>query len=229
MDIAIWERGRERRGDDPPLQGGRRAAADARHLGLLGPDPGGRRRRARQGAAEARRPRHARAHPRRDRRAQGAAMADWTSAGPRGAAAGPRGARHHPRHRGLGAARAGRAHGRDRDRPRRHDRRRRARASGDWRRRARSSRTPPGSWRVQDYPLGPLLGQCCGGRVRLLVERLAEVPEGDGPFAVHAAASTVDAAPPARRRPARLGRARPAARSRRAASSSPPRPTCCRS
>jgi xanthine dehydrogenase accessory factor len=43
---------------------------------------------------------------------------------------------------------------------------------------------PPGSWRVQDYPLGPLLGQCCGGRVRLLVERLAEVPEGDGPYAV---------------------------------------------
>jgi xanthine dehydrogenase accessory factor len=31
----------------------------------------------------------------------------------------------------------------------------------------------PGSWRVQDYPLGPLLGQCCGGRVRLLVERLS--------------------------------------------------------
>ncbi|KQM21165.1 xanthine dehydrogenase [Sphingomonas sp. Leaf24] len=31
---------------------------------------------------------------------------------------------------------------------------------------------PPGSWRVQDYPLGPLLGQCCGGRVRLLIERV---------------------------------------------------------
>ena len=31
---------------------------------------------------------------------------------------------------------------------------------------------PPGSWRIQDYPLGPLLGQCCGGRVRLLVEHL---------------------------------------------------------
>ncbi len=30
----------------------------------------------------------------------------------------------------------------------------------------------PGSWRVQDYPLGPLLGQCCGGRVKLLIERL---------------------------------------------------------
>ena len=30
----------------------------------------------------------------------------------------------------------------------------------------------PGDWRVQDYPLGPLLGQCCGGRVRLLVERV---------------------------------------------------------
>jgi xanthine dehydrogenase accessory factor len=25
---------------------------------------------------------------------------------------------------------------------------------------------------LQDYPLGPLLGQCCGGRVRLLVERV---------------------------------------------------------
>jgi xanthine dehydrogenase accessory factor len=43
---------------------------------------------------------------------------------------------------------------------------------------------PPGSWRVQDYPLGPLLGQCCGGRVRLLVERLEDVPEGDGPYSV---------------------------------------------
>lgn len=43
---------------------------------------------------------------------------------------------------------------------------------------------PPGSWRVQDYPLGPFLGQCCGGRVQLLVERLAEVPEGSGPYSV---------------------------------------------
>ncbi|MDB5678587.1 MAG: Xanthine dehydrogenase accessory protein XdhC [Sphingomonas bacterium] len=31
---------------------------------------------------------------------------------------------------------------------------------------------PPGAWRIQDYPLGPLLGQCCGGRVRLLIEHL---------------------------------------------------------
>jgi xanthine dehydrogenase accessory factor len=31
-----------------------------------------------------------------------------------------------------------------------------------------------GTWRIQDYPLGPLLGQCCGGRVRLLVERLVD-------------------------------------------------------
>lgn len=31
---------------------------------------------------------------------------------------------------------------------------------------------PPGNWRLQDYPLGPLLGQCCGGRVKLLIERL---------------------------------------------------------
>ncbi|WP_298189151.1 xanthine dehydrogenase accessory protein XdhC [Novosphingobium sp.] len=44
----------------------------------------------------------------------------------------------------------------------------------------------PGTWRVQDYPLGPLLGQCCGGRVRLFVEHvdraalgwLAEAREG---------------------------------------------------
>lgn len=44
----------------------------------------------------------------------------------------------------------------------------------------------PGTWRVQDYPLGPLLGQCCGGQVRLLVEHvdraalgwLAEAREG---------------------------------------------------
>ena len=43
---------------------------------------------------------------------------------------------------------------------------------------------PPGSWRVQDYPLGPLLGQCCGGRVRLMVERLADPPDEDGPFEV---------------------------------------------
>src|SRR3954469_18783048 len=42
----------------------------------------------------------------------------------------------------------------------------------------------PGSWRVQDYPLGPLLGQCCGGRVRLLVEHLENAPDGDGPFEV---------------------------------------------
>lgn len=42
----------------------------------------------------------------------------------------------------------------------------------------------PGSWRVQDYPLGPLLGQCCGGRVRLLVEHLAEPPARDEAFEV---------------------------------------------
>ncbi|MCJ2186746.1 xanthine dehydrogenase accessory protein XdhC [Novosphingobium beihaiensis] len=31
---------------------------------------------------------------------------------------------------------------------------------------------PRGTWRVQDYPLGPMLGQCCGGRVRILVEHV---------------------------------------------------------
>ncbi|AHE52053.1 xanthine dehydrogenase accessory protein XdhC [Sphingomonas sanxanigenens] len=36
----------------------------------------------------------------------------------------------------------------------------------------------PGRWRVQDYPLGPLLGQCCGGRVRLLVERVDPAASG---------------------------------------------------
>src|SRR3954471_2634461 len=42
----------------------------------------------------------------------------------------------------------------------------------------------PGSWRVQDYPLGPLLGQCCGGRGRVLVEHLGDLPEQDGPFEI---------------------------------------------
>lgn len=28
------------------------------------------------------------------------------------------------------------------------------------------------SFAIQDYPLGPLLAQCCGGRVRLLIERI---------------------------------------------------------
>ena len=42
----------------------------------------------------------------------------------------------------------------------------------------------PGSWRVQDYPLGPLLGQCCGGRVRLMVERLGDLPSSVGPYMV---------------------------------------------
>ncbi|WCT74375.1 xanthine dehydrogenase accessory protein XdhC [Sphingomonas naphthae] len=37
---------------------------------------------------------------------------------------------------------------------------------------------PAGQWRVQDYPLGPLLGQCCGGRVRLLVEHLDAAAAG---------------------------------------------------
>lgn len=30
------------------------------------------------------------------------------------------------------------------------------------------------AWRFQSYPLGPLLGQCCGGRVSILMERLAD-------------------------------------------------------
>lgn len=30
----------------------------------------------------------------------------------------------------------------------------------------------PGTWRIQDYPLGVLLGQCCGGRVRVMIEHL---------------------------------------------------------
>jgi xanthine dehydrogenase accessory factor len=35
----------------------------------------------------------------------------------------------------------------------------------------------PGSWRVQDWPLGPLLGQCCGGQVRLMIEHVDPDPE----------------------------------------------------
>lgn len=36
---------------------------------------------------------------------------------------------------------------------------------------------PPGTWRVQDWALGPLLSQCCGGRVRLLIEHLDPADE----------------------------------------------------
>jgi xanthine dehydrogenase accessory factor len=37
---------------------------------------------------------------------------------------------------------------------------------------------PAGEWRVQDYPLGPLLGQCCGGRVRVMLEHLDSTRAG---------------------------------------------------
>ncbi len=33
-------------------------------------------------------------------------------------------------------------------------------------------------WRFQTYPLGPLLGQCCGGRVGMLIERLDTASTG---------------------------------------------------
>jgi xanthine dehydrogenase accessory factor len=36
---------------------------------------------------------------------------------------------------------------------------------------------------IQDYPLGPLLAQCCGGRVRLMIERLGP---GDAPWLAEA-------------------------------------------
>jgi xanthine dehydrogenase accessory factor len=37
---------------------------------------------------------------------------------------------------------------------------------------ARRMLETPRGWALQDYPLGPLLQQCCGGHVRLLLERL---------------------------------------------------------
>ena len=37
---------------------------------------------------------------------------------------------------------------------------------------ARRMLTADAPWRFQHYPLGPLLGQCCGGRVGILLERL---------------------------------------------------------
>lgn len=39
---------------------------------------------------------------------------------------------------------------------------------------ARKLLTKGDAWRFQSYPLGPLLGQCCGGRVGILMERLAD-------------------------------------------------------
>nr|WP_294813285.1 xanthine dehydrogenase accessory protein XdhC [uncultured Sphingomonas sp.] len=46
---------------------------------------------------------------------------------------------------------------------------------------------PPGTWRVQDWPLGPLLGQCCGGQVRLLVEHVAALETGAWDWTEHVA------------------------------------------
>jgi xanthine dehydrogenase accessory factor len=51
---------------------------------------------------------------------------------------------------------------------------------------------PAGEWRVQDYPLGPFLGQCCGGRVRVMLEHLdpaearwlADLADAQGPIAL---------------------------------------------
>ena len=227
MDIRIWERGRECRGDHPPLQGGRRAAADARHLGLLGADPGGRRRRARQGAAQARRPDHARAPPRRDRRIEGpdpeGVRNDWTMLARESLQQGPAAlvtilATEGSAPRGAGARMvvtatglAGSIGGGQLE----HQATAQAR---------KILALAPGSWRVQDYPLGPLLGQCCGGRVRLLVEHLADVPDGEGPFEVpyriessagrsRAKAGPGDGCCRAARAP---DRARPAPRGRRA-------------
>lgn len=37
---------------------------------------------------------------------------------------------------------------------------------------------PAGTWRIQDYPLGVLLGQCCGGRVRVLIEHVDPCASG---------------------------------------------------
>ena len=45
---------------------------------------------------------------------------------------------------------------------------------------------------LQDYPLGPLLGQCCGGRVRLLVERIDGESAG---WLAAAASACADGAP----------------------------------
>jgi xanthine dehydrogenase accessory factor len=40
---------------------------------------------------------------------------------------------------------------------------------------ARKMLLSPVCYALQDYPLGPLLAQCCGGRVRLLIERLDKI------------------------------------------------------
>lgn len=44
---------------------------------------------------------------------------------------------------------------------------------------ARAMLAGGGGFAIQDYPLGPLLQQCCGGRARLLLER---VDAGDAPW-----------------------------------------------
>jgi xanthine dehydrogenase accessory factor len=69
---------------------------------------------------------------------------------------------------------------------------------------------PAGAWRVQDWPLGPLLGQCCGGRVRLLVEHLDDAAWFDAPTLATLAEARVQRRPLGDAAPAPCPRAAPA-------------------
>ena len=171
MDIRSVGARPQCRADDPPFQGGRRAAADAGDLGLLGADPGGGRGGAGQGAAAARRARDARAHPGRDRASLRARCVTGRTRRARRSTRADR-AGHGAGDRRLGAARGRRADGGDARMTQHGTIGGGALEYQRDRTGARDPGQPPGSWRVQDYPLGPLLGQCCGGRVRLLVEHL---------------------------------------------------------
>jgi xanthine dehydrogenase accessory factor len=63
---------------------------------------------------------------------------------------------------------------------------------------------------VQDWPLGPLLGQCCGGRVRLLVEHLDDAAWFDAPTLATLAEARVQRRPLGDAAPAPCPRAAPA-------------------
>ena len=188
----------------PPQQGGRRAAAAAAVLGVLR-DPrcgvGGRRAPRRSAAACAgdERGDPARGRPRcRPASARDASTARVRDVADRlaGAKAGPRSWSRCADAR-LGAARApARACWSAARETGRHDRRRPPRAEGDRARRARCCAGGTAAPQSSTSPLGPSLGQCCGGAVTLRFAPL-DAAALDALAGRRAAASTCSCTAPA--------------------------------
>jgi xanthine dehydrogenase accessory factor len=168
FNVALWN-GRNRGGDDPPLEGRGRAAPDAGHLGADGAVGcgGGLRRRVGLSPRSTRRRRRSGCWRRWN--GSGGGMAIDRDASPRRCPRAGRGAGGDRRASRIGPARGG--HG---------DAGLGGGQSGtigggalefEAARRAPGRCLPAAGPRVEKVPLGPGLGQCCGGAVTLVYER----------------------------------------------------------